>query len=83
MEKAFEIKAVDADIASRVKSLLLLNEFKRRGFVERKAFVNIVLEKMPHLRTDEGINKLRNFWATREFSINEEVELTLDLLKLE
>lgn len=83
MKKGFEIFAVDQDMANRARALVLLNEVKRLGFVERKAFVNVVLEKMPHMDNIHDVNKLRNFWATREFSINEEVELVLDLLNLE
>lgn len=83
MKKGFEIFAADEDMANRAQSLYLLNEFKCMGFTDRKGFLTIVLEKMPELDNRSGINRLQNFWAGRDFSINEEIDLVLDLLKLE
>lgn len=75
------ISPVNDDIAKKVNSLKILNEFVSKGFVERKAFVQVVMDECPELRNYDGMTKLNNFWALRDFSINDKLEQVLENLK--
>lgn len=75
------ISPINEDIEKKLNSLRILNEFMKKGFVERKAFVQVVMEECPELSGYSGMNKLNNFWASRDFSINDKLEQVLENLK--
>lgn len=77
------VKMVPAntDMAKKIAAVNLLNEFVAFGFGERKAFVQVCLDECDDLNNLSGINKLNNFWALREFSINDKLEKVLETLK--
>lgn len=72
---------VNEEIAKKLKSLKILNGFIEKGFTERKAFIQFVMEECPALNNYKGMNKLSNFWASRDFSMNEQLEKVLAGLK--
>lgn len=75
------ITPANADIEKKVRSLKILNGFVEAGFEERKAFVQVCLDECEDLNNYQGISKLNNFWALREFSLNDKLEKVLDNLK--
>ncbi|WP_156424161.1 hypothetical protein [Myroides odoratus] len=75
------IVAANEDIAKKIRAIKILNEFISKGFVERKAFVQVVMEECPELNNYNGTTKLNNFWALRDFSINDKLEQVLENLK--
>ncbi|MDM1345723.1 hypothetical protein [Myroides marinus] len=77
------IVPANTDMAKKIASVVLLNKFVAHGFEERKAFVQMVIDIYPGFDNMKGINKLNNFWALREFSINDELEKVLETLKSE
>ncbi|WP_158962570.1 hypothetical protein [Myroides fluvii] len=75
------ISPINEDIEKKLNSLRILNEFMKKGFVERKSFVQVVMDECPELSTYSGMTKLNNFWASRDFSINDKLEQVLENLK--
>lgn len=69
------------DIAKKIKTMKILNDFMKNGFDERKAFVQVVMDECPELNNITGMTKLNNFWALRDFSINDKLEQVLENLK--
>lgn len=83
MKKVIEIHAADEEIAIRAKSLKILSDFRVLGFVTRKSFLTVVMEHCPELNSHDGGNRLVNFWAGREFRLNNQLEKVLETLKSE
>jgi len=81
MKKVVEIHIVDEEIALRAKALKILSDFRGLGYTTRKSFIAIVMEALPELNSHEGGNRLVNFWAGREFKLNNDLEKVLDNLK--
>lgn len=81
MKKVIEIHAADEEIAERAKSLKLLSDFRALGFKSRKSFLTVVMDLVPELNNHAGGNRLVNFWATREFKMNDVLESVLNELK--
>ncbi|MDM1378798.1 hypothetical protein [Myroides marinus] len=77
------IVPANTDMAKKIAAVGLLNKFVAHGFEERKAFVQVVIDIYPDFNNLKGVNKLNNFWALREFSINDELEKVLETLKKE
>lgn len=75
------IVPVNEDMTRRVSSLKILNEFMKNGFTERKSFVRVCMDECPELNNYSGMNRLNNFWAGRDFSINNQLEEVLEILK--
>ncbi|MDM1325893.1 hypothetical protein ACKLNQ_02580 [Myroides odoratimimus] len=75
------IVPANSEMAKKIAAVGLLNDFVSFGFEERKAFVQVVIDIYPDFDNMKGVNKLNNFWALREFSINDELEKVLETLK--
>ncbi len=75
------IVPANSEMAKKIAAVGLLNDFVAFGFEERKAFVQVVIDIYPDFNNMKGVNKLNNFWALREFSINDELENVLEKLK--
>ncbi|MDM1057894.1 hypothetical protein [Myroides odoratimimus] len=73
----------NTDMAKKIAAVGLLNAFIAHGFEERKAFVQMVVDVLPGFDNIRGVKKLENFWALREFSINDELNTVLERLKSE
>ena len=69
------------EIAKRLNALKILNGFLAMGISERKAFVQVIMDECPELNNLQGMNKLNNFWATRDFTLNDTLEKILTDLK--
>ncbi len=81
MKKVIEIHAVDDEIAIRAKALKILSDFRGLGFTTRKSFLNVVMSHVAELDSHDGGNRLVNFWAGREFKLNDQLENLLENLK--
>ena len=46
-------------------SVLILNNYKRAGFVKRESFVELIMAEDTSYHTLQGMQKLNNFWAGR------------------
>ncbi|MGG5617002.1 hypothetical protein ACPDHD_11855 [Myroides odoratimimus] len=75
------IVPANSEMAKKIAAVGLLNDFVAFGFEERKAFVQVVIDIYPDFDNMKGVNKLNNFWALREFSINDQLESVLETLK--
>ena len=80
-KKDMYINPANNEMAKKVAAVRLLNDFIVLGFEERKVFVQVVIDIYPDFNNMKGVNKLNNFWALREFSINDELEDVLEKLK--
>lgn len=81
MEVMVTIRPVNEEIAKKLNALRILNDFIALGFNERKSFAQVVMDECPEFKDMNGLVKLNNFWALRDFSINEKLEKVLDNLK--
>ena len=76
------IKPVNNEMAKKIAAVSLLNDFVSFGF-DRRSFVQVVVDVYPSFDNIKGVNKLNNFWALREFSINSELTDVIEKLKKE
>lgn len=76
------IVPVNSEMAKKVTAVGLLNDFVAFGF-DRRSFVQVVIDIHPSFNNLQGVNRLNNFWALREFSINSELIEVLGQLKKE
>jgi hypothetical protein len=56
---------IDEDMNLLGNAVSILNDFKKKGFNERSAFVELVMDLDPTYKSYENIQKLQNFWAGR------------------
>ncbi len=79
------IDPYDEVVQVMATAISVLNEFKKKGFTSRKAFIEIVQEKCPELNNYDGLNKLGLFWIGRikEDDFNAKLDAVLESLKAE
>jgi hypothetical protein len=59
---------IDVDnnkIATHLESVKILNEFVKKGFDKRAAFIGVVHDLLTNFQTYENTKKLEAFWAMR------------------
>ncbi len=65
MKKTILIDPVDDEMELLANSVLILNDYKRAGFVKRESFVELIMDEDRSYHTLSGMQKLNNFWAGR------------------
>lgn len=65
MKKIIQIDPVDEEMELLANSVLILNNYKRAGFVKRESFVELIMAEDTSYHTLQGMQKLNNFWAGR------------------
>lgn len=65
MKKTILIDPVDDEMELLANSVLILNDYKRAGFVKRESFVELIMDEDRSYHTLSGMKKLNNFWAGR------------------
>lgn len=85
MKKTIVIVPFDDETSFSAQALYLVNEFKKKGFTDRRAFLQIVSDKLPEYRTVKGQETLRNYWLgrVRQQGVNDHIESVLESLKAE
>ncbi|WP_268846431.1 hypothetical protein [Flavobacterium aestivum] len=78
MKNTILIEPVDEDMALLATAVLILNNFKKIGFVKREYFVELIMDVDKSYHTLPGMQKLNNFWAGRV----KDAELNKDLVKI-
>lgn len=83
MKKVIQIEPVDSDMEVLVNAVLILNDYKRAGFVKRDAFVELVMGEDKSYHTFSAMQKLNNFWAGRvkDAALNSDLSRILENLK--
>jgi hypothetical protein len=85
MKKSILIDPVDDEMELLANAVLILNNYKRTGFVKREAFVELIMGEDKSYHTLQGMQKLNNFWAGRvkDEVLNEDLNRILENLKSE
>lgn len=85
MKNSILIEPVDDEMALLGNAVLILNNYKRIGFVKREAFVELIMDEDKSYHTLQGMQKLNNFWAGRvkDKVLNEDLNRILENLKSE
>jgi hypothetical protein len=85
MKNTIQIDPVDEEMALLGNAVLILNNYKKAGFVKREAFVELVMDEDKSYHTLQGMQKLNNFWAGRvkDKFLNDDLNRILDNLKSE
>ncbi len=65
MKKIIQIDPVDEEMELLANSVMILNNYKRAGFVKRESFVELIMAEDVSYHTLQGMQKLNNFWAGR------------------
>jgi hypothetical protein len=85
MKNSILIEPVDDEMALLGNAVLILNNYKKAGFVKREAFVELIMDEDKSYHTLQGMQKLNNFWAGRvkDKLLNEDLNKILENLKSE
>lgn len=83
MKNQVLIEPVDEEMALLANAVLILNNYKAKGFLKREAFVEVVMDEDKSYHTFQGMQKLNNFWACRvkESQLNADLVRILEKLK--
>jgi len=86
--KVFEkicITPIDEEVKLMAESAKIINEFKKRGFITRKAFVGVVADNHKPYVNITAFNKLNTYWAgrVRDAEMNQTLLTILETLKNE
>lgn len=83
--QGIRINPVTKEMAIRVKSIWILNEFYKLGFDQRSDFINAVVDKDREYFRYPKTNLLENYWLGRkhEEAFNERMEAILNQIKAE
>jgi hypothetical protein len=85
MKNSILIDPVDEDMALLANAVLILNNYKKAGFVKREAFVELIMSEDKTYHSLSGMQKLNNFWAGRvkDAHLNNDLIRILENLKSE
>lgn len=83
--KIVQINPVNNDMYLLANAIRILNEYKRLGFNNRGAFLEVVRLKDPEYNDYNLLRKLEFFWAGRlkDKHVNDDLEVILEKLKIE
>lgn len=83
--KLIQFTPIDEDMNLLGNAIKILNEFKKRGFVDRSGFIEIVMDLDSTYKSYENMQKLQSFWAGRvkDKFLNKDLENILEKLKTE
>lgn len=69
---------VDEEMKVLATAVKILNDYKTIGFVNRSAFVELIMDEDKSYHSFQAMQKLNNFWAGR---VKDE-ELNADLIRI-